>query len=275
VSELASSSPSTLPYPAHTPKPRPQPLVAWFGFFAGAAFVISLLAWPTIRHLAPALSNPEDQWLPTILLALPDTGFRVLMAVVVAAIIAFVLAIVTSSGAPDWLFRRVRWSYTLIAAFPLLAWVYVMLAAPTIEFLKGHEATTAATLAVIFPLTVPFTTTLRSASNHAIVRHARQFGAGRYWRMRLALRVAAPSMLDALRVASLGAWSVVLFAESQVTMRTDQGIGGILLVWSRNGATDFSRVLIACLAVCVAAVLIAETMTAAETIILHNNGPDY
>ena len=275
MSELANSRSSQLPYLAHTLKSRPQPRVAWLGFCAGIAFVISLLAWPTIRHFAPALANPEDQWLQTILLALPDTGFRVLMAVVVATIIAFVLAIITSSGAPDWLFRRINWFYTLIAAFPLLAWVYVMLAAPTIGFLKGHEATTAAALAVIFPLTVPFTTTLRSASNHAIIRHARQFGAGRYWRTRLALRVAAPSMLNALRVASLGAWSVVLFAESQVTMRTDQGIGGILLLWSRTGATDFSRVVIACLAVCVAAVLIAETMTAAETIILHNNGPDY
>jgi len=276
MSELArSSSTPAAASPEDTLNPRPQPRLAWVLFAAGGTLVIFLLVWPKLRYLAPEISNPQDQWQETILWSLPDTGFRVLTAVVVAVGIAFVLAIVTSSTLPDSLFHPTRRFYTLIAAIPLLAWVYIILAAPAIDWLKGHEATAAATLAVIFPLTVPFAAALHSASDHAIVRHARQLGAGRYWRSRLALRVAAPSMLDALRVASLAVWSVVLFAESQVTMRSNQGIGGILLIWSRNGVASITQVLFSCAGVCAVAVLIAETINAAETIVRYNNGPDY
>lgn len=218
--------------------------------------------------------NREDEWPRAILVSLLQTANRVIISVGCSSVVALPLALVLPALLPRRPSSAVLWFCTLFAAFPLVAWVYVVTAAP-VPLSARATTVTAASVAIVFPLLLAFLIAIGAAFEHRIIRHIRQLGAGRSSQLAFALRVAGPDLLEAVCLGSLAAWSVVIFAETQVAVASDQGLGGLLNLWSRNGSVDFMRISIGCLAVCSLGVFLGQSIRAAAALLRSSNELDY
>lgn len=224
---------------------------------------VGLFLWPYVYHTGSGDHfrdppyNPADHWVLELLLTVPLTGHRVLLAMLFALVIALTFGLLVGL-LPERTYRNLHWVWTLLAAVPILVWVYMVIVVTLPPSLKGEEEIVSGVCATLFPLSLAFMTAIRAASGHRVTLHIRQLGAGAFPQAIALLRIAAPALLEGLRLISLAAWSVVLFAETQVAVRTSQGMGGLLSIWSHNGSASIARLAVGCLGVCCVAVVLAQ-----------------